>query len=176
MAADSAARRNLISNATQLIRATRGRGLVVSSEAKRAVGCRGPSDVINLAAVWGLGQERGHEAITKEARSVVVTAKMKRTSFRGVVDVIYGGERPENKGKAEPDKIESQKKRKTKDVPEGEEAVPAEPRPISKREQKRQIKKARLEAAQQPASTVAENGHGPIASQMLPVEAPLHEP
>jgi len=50
--------------------------------------------VINLAAVWGLGQEKGHEAVSKLARSVVVSAHLKRNSFRGVIDVVYGGEKP----------------------------------------------------------------------------------
>ncbi|KAK4498744.1 hypothetical protein PRZ48_009254 [Zasmidium cellare] len=89
---DATARRNLISNATQLIRASRSRGLIITSESKAgAVGLRGPWDAINLAAVWGLGQERGHEGMSKEARGVVVRAKLKRTSYRGVVDVVYGG-------------------------------------------------------------------------------------
>jgi ribonuclease P/MRP protein subunit RPP1 len=69
--ADPAAKRNLISNATGLIRATRGgRGIIISSEATKAVGCRAPWDVVNLAAIWGLAQDRGYEAVSKEARSV----------------------------------------------------------------------------------------------------------
>jgi ribonuclease P/MRP protein subunit RPP1 len=59
LASESSARRNLISNVVQLIRATRGRGLVISSEAKTALGCRAPSDVINLTAVWGTGSREG---------------------------------------------------------------------------------------------------------------------
>jgi ribonuclease P/MRP protein subunit RPP1 len=84
-------RRNLIAGATSLIRATRGRGIVFSSEARNALGLRGPHDVINLAQVWGLGQERGKEALCEEAGKVVKLAGMKRTSFRGVVEVIDGG-------------------------------------------------------------------------------------
>lgn len=92
---DVQGRRNLISNATQLIRASRGRGLLLCSEANGGpLGCRGPWDVINLASVWGLGQERGHDGLTKEARNVVVTAKLKKTGWRGVIDVVHGGERP----------------------------------------------------------------------------------
>lgn len=87
----SDARRNLISGALALIRATRGRGIILSSEAKNALGVRGPYDVINLAQVWGLGQERGKEALCEEAGKVVRLAALKRTSFRGVVDVIDGG-------------------------------------------------------------------------------------
>lgn len=90
---DANARRNVISNATQLIRASRGRGLIMCSESKAgAVGLRGPWDAINLAAVWGLGQEKGYEGMSKETRGVVVRAKLKRTGYRGAVDVVYGGE------------------------------------------------------------------------------------
>jgi len=153
LASDSSARRNLISNATQLIRATRGRGIVISSEAKRAMSCRGPWDVINLATVWGLGQERGREALGREARSVVVQAEMKRRSYRGVVDVIYGGEKPEvsevlhaekGMGKGPQQGIGIGQKRKVDLLHEAKEKESEEAKPMSKREGKRQAKKARL--------------------------------
>lgn len=138
---DSNTRRTLISNATQLIRATRSRGLILSSEANRATSCRGPADVINLAAVWGLGPERGKEAIDKLARSLVVAAQLKRTSFRGVVDVVYGGEKPA--------KEEASNKRKA-DQAQQKKKEPAllEPK-ISNRERKRQ-KRAQDEAKTKP--------------------------
>lgn len=85
------ARRNIISNAASLIRATRGRGIILSSEAKTALGLRGPSDVINLAHVWGLSQECGKEAICEETGRVVRLAAVKRSSYRGVVDIIDNG-------------------------------------------------------------------------------------
>lgn len=139
------ARRNLISNATQLIRATRSRGIIISSEARMALACRGPLDVINLAAVWGLGQERGIEAVGSEARSVVMQAQMKKTSFKGVIDVIYRGEKPEQIAEKENlgDKGEKSKgKRKAgalDDAPGNAEAD----KPLSKRQKKRQAKEAR---------------------------------
>lgn len=152
---DSGMRRNLISNATQLIRASRGRGLVISSEAKSAVACRGPWDAINLAAVWGLGQERGYEAVSKECRSIVVAAKLKRTSYRGVVDVVYGGEKPaapalgEAKGKAK--QPANGQKRKADDMERSDSGRPVngEPgeKPLSKRQQRRQAHQERLRAA-----------------------------
>ncbi|KAK4692950.1 ribonuclease P/MRP protein subunit RPP1, partial [Lecanoromycetidae sp. Uapishka_2] len=147
-----ASRRNLISNATQMVRATRGRGLVISSEARRALACRGPADVINMGVMWGLGQERGTEAVGREARSVVVQAGMKRSSFRGVIDVVYGGEKPERpthedkEGKNQP----SEGKRKAAAMEGEAEESMVLPKPISKREQKRQAKKARLEHATAP--------------------------
>ena len=117
LATDSSARRNLISNATQLIRATRGRGLIVSSEAARAVGCRGPWDVINLTTVWGLSQEKGKEALTKLARHAVVSAQLRRTGYRGVIDIVYGGEvseRASKVGEKEKGKQTGQQKKKRK--------------------------------------------------------------
>ena len=144
-----ASRRNLISNATQLIRATRGRGIIMSSEARRALACRGPADVINMAVLWGLGQERGVEAVGREARGVVIQAQMKRRSYGGVVDVVYGGEKPEtlvqeeNSAKVK----QSKSKRKAEVLEDQGEEVGDSPRPISKREQKRQAKRARLENA-----------------------------
>lgn len=85
------ARRNLIAGAGALIRATRGRGIIVSSEAAAALGVRAPWDVINLATVWGLSPERAKEAICEEAGRLTRLAGMKRSSFRGVVDIVEDG-------------------------------------------------------------------------------------
>lgn len=160
--ADPAAKRNLIGNATGLIRATRGgRGIIISSEATKAVGCRAPWDVVNLAAIWGLAQDRGYEAVSKEARSVVVSAKLKRTSFRGVVDVVYGGEKPavkeqpEKQGQKDKTKVaalkeDNTKKRKSEEV--DDTTTDGSEKPISKREQKRRAQKARLESLGQPST------------------------
>lgn len=141
-----ASRRNLISNATQLIRATRGRGIVISSEAKRALACRGPWDVINLAAVWGLGQEKGLEAIGREARSVVVQAEVKRRSFRGVIDVVYGGEKPATASLGRGNKEKpANNKRKADVLNDGPAASEAPEKPMSKRQQKKLAKQKREE-------------------------------
>lgn len=150
LATDGAvSRRNLISNATQLIRATRGQGIIISSEAKRALACRGPWDVANLAAVWGLGQEKGIEAVGREARSVVVQAEMKRTSFRGVINVVYGGEKPEklSQGSETRGKVEasSRNKRKADAMDDDGAGNDVQIKPLSKRERKRQAKQAKID-------------------------------
>lgn len=147
------ARRNLIGNAAALIRAARARGIIISSEARRALGIRAPWDVINLACVWGLSQERGKEAICEEARKVTALAKLKRTSWRGVIDVVYGGEKPnveesapKKKGAAKtatPQTEGNADSLKRKADPTTEEAE----KPLSKREQKRRAKKARVDGA-----------------------------
>ncbi|KAJ9615793.1 RNA-binding RNA processing protein rpp1 [Cladophialophora chaetospira] len=149
---NSEARRNLISGATQLIRATRGRRIILSSEAKNALGARGPHDVMNLAQIWGLGQERGKEALCEEAAKVVRFAGMKRTSFRGVIDIIDGGQtvvlpskQVEGKEKVAVNGVK--RKASSTSLAGATQKVQStsEEKSLSKREMKRRAKKARLE-------------------------------
>ncbi|KAH8679938.1 RNase P subunit p30-domain-containing protein [Tricladium varicosporioides] len=144
---DSIARRNIISNIMGIIRATKGRGLVVSSEAGTAVACRGPADVLNLLGVWGLGRERGLEAMDVNARGLVVNEGIKRSGFRGMVDVVYGGEKPaeivttkekEDMGKENGAGKKGKGKRPAEETPTEITNTP----PLSKRK----AKKLRLEA------------------------------
>ena len=156
------ARRNLIGNAMSLIRATRGgRGIIISSEARRALGLRAPWDVINLTCVWGLSQERGKDAICEEARKVTALAKLKRTSWRGIVDIVHGGEKATTEKTS---KQKGQNKAATStqldNAPDtlkrkaslGSEAALEPEKPLSKREMKRRAKKARLEPQGEDAS------------------------
>jgi ribonuclease P/MRP protein subunit RPP1 len=158
LSSDPMAKRNLISNATQLIRVTRGRGLILSSEAKSALGIRAPSDIINLASIWGLGMERGKDGLTKEPRSVVEFARLKRQSFKGVVDIVYGGEKPVPAASAEGKEKATQKGKAVKNTNENGkrpggslEDAPIrhveQEAPFSKRQQKKN-KKARVEVGQ----------------------------
>lgn len=92
--ADARGRTNFISNATGLFRATRGRGIVLSSEAKSALGLRGPADVVNLLGVWGLPNDKGMEGLRSLPRSIVVNEGVKRNGFRGIVDVVQTADDP----------------------------------------------------------------------------------
>ncbi|KAK3309694.1 RNase P subunit p30-domain-containing protein [Chaetomium strumarium] len=85
-------RANFIGNVQALLRATKGRGIVLSSEARGALGLRGPADVVNLLAVWGLGPEKGFAALGEGARAVVVNEGIRRRGFRGVVDIVKTAE------------------------------------------------------------------------------------
>lgn len=156
------ARRNLIGNATSLIRATRGRGIIVSSEARRALSLRAPWDVINLACVWGLSQERGKEAICEEARKVTALARLKRTSWRGIVDIVHGGEKLNPAESPQKSNVTSKKQtQKPKEATQEESgtdklkrkaSISSEPvaedldKPLSKKEIKRRAKKAKFDA------------------------------
>lgn len=88
MGVDARARAAFIGNVSSLIRATRGRGIVISSEAQSALGLRAPADVVNLLHVWGLSTDRATEGLGVLPRGVVVNEGLKRSAFRGVVDII----------------------------------------------------------------------------------------
>ncbi|EDU50536.1 ribonuclease p complex protein [Pyrenophora tritici-repentis] len=157
MSSDPSAKRNLISNATQIIRVTRGRGLIFSSEAKSVLGIRAPSDIINLASVWGLGTERGKDGLTKEPRSVVEFARLKRKSFKGIIDIVYGGDKPPERPVAEAKDKQGQKDKANKNQNgkrpgENLEGAPVHEtkmdKPISKRQQAKN-KKAKMQEAGQ---------------------------
>ncbi|KAI4190914.1 MAG: hypothetical protein L6R41_000515 [Letrouitia leprolyta] len=72
---------------------------------------------------------------------------MRKSSFRGVVDVVFGGVKEEKKegGNEEKEKnnAKQSRKRKAEDDDRGEEVE----KPLSKREMKRRAKKARMERA-----------------------------
>ena len=174
-------RRNLISGAAALIRATRGRGIIVSSEAKTALGLRGPWDVINLVALWGLNQERGKEAVCEEARKVVQLARLKRESFRGVVEVVSqanGEEKAQNnhhwhqknaegsinqQGKDNTSSNTLKRKASTTVTP-GSASNNIE-QPLTKKQMKKRAKKARSEAAAATAAATADGATSAMASQ-----------
>lgn len=85
---DPRARSVWVANVIELLRATRGRGIVLSSEGKGSGFLRAPADVVNLLAVWGLGPEKGLEGLGVHPRGVVVNEGLKRRAFKGVVDIV----------------------------------------------------------------------------------------
>lgn len=180
--AGSDARRNVISGATALIRATRGKGLILSSEAKDALSLRGPHDVINLTQIWGLSQEKGKEGVCEEAGRVVTLAKLKRETYRGVVttvkEVASATATSENEvittevidvggNLATVSHTTNGIKRKASASSLTPTSQASNGAPMSKREQKRQAKKARLEARH---STNGEAKDGPKNINTFPIK------
>ena len=77
-----------------LIRATRGRGLFISSEVKNALGLRAPADITNLMNVWGLPNDKAMDGIGSVPRSIVMNEGVKRNGFRGVVEIVKLADKP----------------------------------------------------------------------------------
>lgn len=76
---DTGARRTLFGNALQLVRATRGHNLLLSSEADRCLELRSPHDVINLSNLFGLGHGgKGQAAMDSNPAAVIRLARERR--------------------------------------------------------------------------------------------------
>ncbi|KAI6903944.1 hypothetical protein KC355_g19199, partial [Hortaea werneckii] len=106
--------------------------------------------------------------MSKEPRSIVVTAQLKRTSYRGVIDVVYGGEKPapvekkqneqktgSAKGQA---KAGNAQKRKAEGMSAENNTGEAAEKPISKREAKRRAKDVRASGNSNQEETRAVDG------------------
>lgn len=88
--------------------------------------------------------------MTTEARSVVEFARLKRQSFKGIVDVVYGGDKAPPAPPGQPPKGPcGQPQDLKRKADEGLEGPPSAEK-MSKRQAKRERKQARMEG--QPAS------------------------
>ncbi|KAL8932963.1 MAG: hypothetical protein Q9216_006588 [Gyalolechia sp. 2 TL-2023] len=72
---------------------------------------------------------------------------MRKSSYRGVVDVVYGGQKGEEKEGGEDGKGKGKMKQNGKRKAEDDEQREEVEKPLSKREMKRRAKKARMERA-----------------------------
>ncbi|KAG0331250.1 Ribonuclease P protein subunit p30 [Podila humilis] len=84
---DATARRNLISNAQSLIRVTRGKNIILSSQAMKAMELRGPYDIVNFATLLGLNQAIAKDCLSSHCRAVSVHAETRRNTTRAVISV-----------------------------------------------------------------------------------------
>lgn len=84
---DATARRNLISNAQSLIRVTRGKNIILSSQAMKAMELRGPYDIVNFGTLLGLNQAVAKDCLSSHCRAVAVRAETRRNTTRAVISV-----------------------------------------------------------------------------------------
>ncbi|KAF5665516.1 ribonuclease p mrp subunit rpp1 [Fusarium heterosporum] len=150
LSADTRGRANFISNVTNLIRATRGRGLMISSEAKDALSLRAPADVVNLLSVWGLGNEKGMQGLGEIPRSVVVNEGIKRNGFRGVINIVEVAEQVTEPDDGENGKVSAGKKNKNKAQNQNQKRKNGEeePQQVSKRQAKKMKLASRVAGAE----------------------------
>lgn len=76
--------RNLVSNVRDLLRVTNGgKGIIFSSAAASVLGLRSPTDVMNLATVFGCSPQLARDALTHTCRALCKRAETRR-SYRAV--------------------------------------------------------------------------------------------
>ncbi|XP_065176884.1 ribonuclease P protein subunit p30-like [Sycon ciliatum] len=84
---DSLARCNVIANAKQLVRVTRGKNVIVSSGALSAMQVRAPYDVVNLGLLFDWSSDQSKAAVSKHGRSVLCHADARRGQGKAAVKV-----------------------------------------------------------------------------------------
>ncbi|XP_067432478.1 ribonuclease P protein subunit p30 isoform X1 [Thunnus thynnus] len=84
---DSTMRRYTIANAVSLMESCRGKNVILSSAAEKALELRGPYDVTNLGLLFGLSDGDAKEAVSSRCRSVILHAETRKTAS-GVVYTV----------------------------------------------------------------------------------------
>ncbi|CAG8656771.1 15062_t:CDS:2, partial [Acaulospora morrowiae] len=79
---DSSSRRQLISNAQNLVRVTRGKNIIITSDAQRAMELR---DSNFRATIMGMNQALAKECISTNCRSVLMHAITRQRTHKAVV-------------------------------------------------------------------------------------------
>ncbi|GLC36662.1 hypothetical protein PLESTM_000486700 [Pleodorina starrii] len=83
------ARRNLFCNAQALVRATRGKNILISSSARSAFEVRSPLEVLHMATLFGLTHKQAQDALSLAPRAVLARAAA-RAAGRGASAVLAG--------------------------------------------------------------------------------------
>ncbi|GAA5824734.1 hypothetical protein JCM11251_005319 [Rhodosporidiobolus azoricus] len=78
-------RRNWIAGAREVVRATEGKGVVVSSGAHKAGEMRGSEDLINLCSLIGLPPSAAKDTLTVNPQRAVLRGLSLRQTYRGVL-------------------------------------------------------------------------------------------
>ncbi|XP_017157181.1 ribonuclease P protein subunit p30 isoform X2 [Poecilia reticulata] len=77
---DSTMRRYTIANAVCLMESCKGKNVIVSSAAEKALELRGPYDIVNLGALFGLSDADSKEAVSSTCRAVLLHAETRKTA------------------------------------------------------------------------------------------------
>ncbi|KAM4715797.1 ribonuclease P protein subunit p30 isoform 2-T2 [Anableps anableps] len=77
---DTTMRRYTIANAVCLMESCKGKNIILSSAAEKALELRGPYDIINLGALFGLSDADSKEAVSSTCRAVLLHAETRKTA------------------------------------------------------------------------------------------------
>jgi len=69
-----------------LVRITKGKNIILSSDAQKVMELRGPYDVVNLGNLFGMSPDKAKASISKLCQSVVIHAETRKT-YRGMLKV-----------------------------------------------------------------------------------------
>ncbi|KAH9476298.1 Ribonuclease P protein subunit p30 [Psilocybe cubensis] len=80
----ASAKRNWWASTRELVRVTKGKGLIVSGGVIAEADLRSPRDIGNIISLLGLSQDAAHDALTKTPKSLIIRAETRKT-YRAVL-------------------------------------------------------------------------------------------
>ncbi|XP_033119498.1 ribonuclease P protein subunit p30-like isoform X1 [Anneissia japonica] len=83
---DTYTRRNIISNAHALATVSKGKNIIISSQADRIMELRSPYDVANLGLLFGLSENQSKDAVSRNCRALIMHS-VSRRSVRSTLSV-----------------------------------------------------------------------------------------
>lgn len=98
-------RKYFFSNVLQLIRASRSKGLIVSSGATQPLQVRNLSDILILLKTVGLDNSRAKSCVTDNPEKVLVNGRLKIKSYKQTIvvgndndksDILYNNDKEDN--------------------------------------------------------------------------------
>ncbi|KAM3592658.1 uncharacterized protein V6R79_022995 [Siganus canaliculatus] len=84
---DATVRRYTIGNAVALTDSCKGKNVIVSSGAEKALELRGPYDITTLALLFGLSDRDAKEAVSSSCRSALLHAETRKTAA-GIIHTV----------------------------------------------------------------------------------------
>ena len=82
---DNTQRRYIISNAMELVHVSKGKNIIISSEAGHQMDLRGPYDVANLGNLFGMKEEQCKAAVSGNVRAVLYHAEARRSTEKSTI-------------------------------------------------------------------------------------------
>ena len=73
--------------AKELIRITKGKGIILSSEVRKCMELRAPNDLTNLAVLLGMNATQAKASISDHCQQIVQRGYSNRVAYRGVIDM-----------------------------------------------------------------------------------------
>lgn len=111
-------RKYIISNALEIVRATKGKNTLLSSQAESTLDLRGPYDISNLGLLFGLKEEQCKVATSISARAVLYHAKGRKCTVKSAItgyhistnEILKTGKRTEHSNNDESNGVQKKKK------------------------------------------------------------------
>eukprot|EP00112_Aurelia_sp_Birch-Aquarium-sp1_P026067 Seg900.8 transcript_id=Seg900.8/GoldUCD/mRNA.D3Y31 product="putative ribonuclease P protein subunit 3" protein_id=Seg900.8/GoldUCD/D3Y31 len=111
-------RQNVLANGISLVKRSKGRGVIISSNAENFMEIRGPNDVSNLGVMFGLKEAKSKLAISKNCHDVILHAYSRKHTAKCVITMRKVGQPLSNIETVVKNEIENENETETEETDE----------------------------------------------------------